>query len=840
MRQLALARLRRTPGRYAACALAVALAVAFAVLAQLAGTTLGQVLRTADTTSVAGADVAVQASWGEPGADDAAARVAALPEVAAVTRAGTTVLGAEIPRAAGEPAVLVAAAPPEGLRWPGLSDGRWPQQPDEVVVTDGARVGEDVVLVGEPEVDEDGAPVAPGERLTLRVVGVVDVGLASDFPLTTFFLPPTPAVELGAGQGELLVAAAPGTSPEALLAAVEDEVGRSSPTPLGEVLGAEQLQDSRASASAAIVLAVRTGVGAFAALAVAVAVVVVSNTYSVLLAQRVREQALLRCIGATRRDLWRAGTTEAVGVGVVAGLVGLLVGWGVALLAWTVADPRVPGGLQVPVPGVVEVLGALAVGVLAAVVASVAALVRAGSVSPLAALRPVEAVAETARSSRLRTVGGGLLVLGGGAGTVVGALAGSVLVALPAAVLAFVGVLLLGRLLLPAVARLLAGGARAVGGPAGGLAAASVGRYPRRTAATASAVLIGVTLAVTAAVGASSLSATTTAELESWSPVDVTAATGLDEPGRAALVAALEDVPAVAGAAPATVVEVGVGGTTADGSSYTSFTRAYAGRLADVVPAADAPPDTGGVVLSVAMAEALEVGTGGQVTLTGLDATGVEVPGGTAVVVVDDDTPLDVQLAPDTAAGLGGEPSVVVGLAEGLGHEQVRTAVDDVTEVVVDADPRAVVGSPALMLTQVQQTFDVLLAVVLGMLGVTVAIALVGVSNTLSLSLVERGQENALLRALGLSRRRLRAMVAWEAVVLGVVGAVVGLVLGLAFGVAGTWSLLGGPAESVVSVPWPWLLGLVTVVAVVAVAASAWPAHRASGVAPASALGATG
>ncbi len=148
------------------------------------------------------------------------------------------------------------------------------------------------------------------------------------------------------------------------------------------------------------------------------------------------------------------------------------------------------------------------------------------------------------------------------------------------------------------------------------------------------------------------------------------------------------------------------------------------------------------------------------------------------------------------------------------------------------------VDAPVLLLGAVQQTFDVLLGVVVGMLGVTVAIALVGVSNTLSLSLVERGQENALLRALGLSRARLRAMVAWEALVLGVVGAAVGAVLGVLFGVAGTWSLLGGPSESEIAVPWGWLGGLVVVVAGVAVAASLLPAHRASAVAPAGALGA--
>jgi putative ABC transport system permease protein len=178
-----------------------------------------------------------------------------------------------------------------------------------------------------------------------------------------------------------------------------------------------------------------------------------------------------------------------------------------------------------------------------------------------------------------------------------------------------------------------------------------------------------------------------------------------------------------------------------------------------------------------------------------------------------------------------------VSLVEGLDRDQVQTVVEALTATALQADPQAQVESPVLQLGALQQTFDVLLAVVGGMLAVTVAIALVGVSNTLSLSLTERRQENALLRALGLSRSRLRAMVAWEALVLGAVGAVVGVGLGLAFGVAGTASVLG-TGSTVVEVPWLLLLGLATVVASVAVGASLWPADRASRVAPASALGA--
>lgn len=256
-----------------------------------------------------------------------------------------------------------------------------------------------------------------------------------------------------------------------------------------------------------------------------------------------------------------------------------------------------------------------------------------------------------------------------------------------------------------------------------------------------------------------------------------------------------------------------------------------------MLPSADVPPDAGTVVLSADLADSLEVGTGDVLTVGSDDGTAA-TPSRSLVVVVDADSTADVQLAPATATALGGATAVLVSLTDGLDRDEVQVAVDLLTAAAFEADPVAEVDSPVLQLGALTQLFDVLLAVVGGMLAVTVAIALVGVSNTLSLSLTERRQENALLRALGLSRSRLRTMVAWEALVLGLVGATVGVVLGTGFGIAGTYSVIGSSGTTVVDVPWLTLLGLAAVVGSVAVGASLWPADRASRVAPASALGA--
>ncbi|MGJ7442758.1 FtsX-like permease family protein [Aquipuribacter sp. MA13-6] len=857
MRHLALARLRRTPGRYLACALAVTIAVAFAVLVQLVGTAVAQVVRDGDVASTGGADVAVRAAWQQAEVDPAdpdalaaavaadearVAEVAALDGVAAVHRSGVAFADADLPRAVGEQTVNVAVAPPEGdLRWAGLREGRWPTAPGETAVGGDAQVGDEVEL--RPFTPEDSEPVT----VPLTVVGVVDVGLATEFPFDAVLLVPEQAVPLGAGNLELLVDAEPGADPATLLRSVQAAVGPGSTDPLGDVVPADDVRAERARASETLVLVLRTGIGAFAALAVAVAVVVVANTFSVLLAQRVREQALLRCIGATRRDLWRAGTTEAALLGLAAGAAGLLLGWALAALATLAVTRWLPVAVDVPSPSPLEAVAALALGAVATSVASVSAMLRAGRVSPLAALRPVEAVPEAAHASRLRVVLGGLLVLVGGTGTVLGAVGGQVLLALPAGLLAFVGVLVLGRVLLPAVAAALGRAVSAAGGPAGTLAAASVGRNPRRTAATAGAVVIGVTLAVTAAVGASSLRATATAELASFTPVDSTVgAPSLDAAGTAALASSLRGSDGVAAAQPAVQVDVSLSPGRAAGEELTWSTTALAGDLRPVLPSADVPPDSGSVVLSADLAGLLEVGTGDVITVAGdQNAAGPDdgtapppVPARSLVVVVDADSTADVQLDPATATGLGGSSAVIVSLAEGLSRDEVQVAVDLLGAAALEADPAAEVDSPVLQLGALQQTFDVLLAVVGGMLAVTVAIALVGVTNTLSLSLTERRQENALLRALGLSRARLRAMVAWEALVLGLVGATVGVVLGTGFGIAGTYSVIGSSGTTVVDVPWLVLGGLAFVVSSVAVGASLWPANRASKFAPASALGA--
>ncbi len=164
--------------------------------------------------------------------------------------------------------------------------------------------------------------------------------------------------------------------------------------------------------------------------------------------------------------------------------------------------------------------------------------------------------------------------------------------------------------------------------------------------------------------------------------------------------------------------------------------------------------------------------------------------------------------------------------------------VDAVTDTVGAAVSDAQVTGVVSLRQQMDEVLDVLLLVVTGLLGVAVVIALIGVGNTLALSVVERRQENGLLRALGLTRGQLRGLLAWEAVLVSGVAAVLGVVLGGVYGVTGTASVLGRTGDVVVDVPWLQVAAIVVVATAAGLLASVLPARRAARTAPVAAIAA--
>ncbi|WAP52871.1 ABC transporter permease [Arthrobacter sp. ATA002] len=240
---------------------------------------------------------------------------------------------------------------------------------------------------------------------------------------------------------------------------------------------------------------------AFAAVALLVCALVVSNTFSVLVAQRTRELALLRCIGADRAQIRRSVMVEALVVGVVASILGVGVAIGLmsAIVAYLRTIPE--SGFATLAVSPLAVAAGLGVGILLTVLSALVPARAATAVSPLAALRPAEDVRAGTRKGRARLVSGLVLTVGGGLLLGAGAVSANLLIALPGGILSFVGILMCGTLFIPPLVRAVGSLAAPLGVP-GKLAAVNAIRNPQRTAATSSALLIGVTLVTMMMTGA--------------------------------------------------------------------------------------------------------------------------------------------------------------------------------------------------------------------------------------------------------------------------------------------------------------------------------------------------
>lgn len=588
----------------------------------------------------------------------------------------------------------------------------------------------------------------------------------------------------------------------------------------------------------------------FAAIALLVAGLVISNTFQVLVAQRTRTLALLRCVGAVRSQVRRSVLTEAGLLGLVASVAGVLVGTGLVQLAlWGLQSRDLPFPVPSTVtPTVASVLAPLVVGVLVTVVAALSPARAATRVAPVAALRPVDAPAAGTRTGKARLALAGLLVVGGVAALLggmylahEGSSGAGVLAAVAGGALSFVGLLVSAVFWMPKVVSGVGSLVGRLGMPAR-LAAANTGRNPARTAATSTALLIGVTLVAMMSTGAATARATLDAELDSLYPVDVQVSTphgmasadnGRLEPlpvGTADRLAGLDGV-AEAVSVPTSVVRLASLGAPDDYSAqpmHVLTPAQAAATLRDTDVAGAVADDTAVIPRREANWAGLE---DGDRVLLGTSDDGSTVARTVRVADVNDSW---VLVTPATAEELGAATVATTAWLRLVDVHDSASVMDAIEDMVTDTGI-SVTGAAAERAVY-QRAIDTVLAVVVGLLAVAVVIALVGVTNTLSLSVIERRRESATLRALGLTRRRLRASLAVEGALIAGVGAVVGMLLGLAYGWAGSYSVLTVIGSLELRVPWADL-GLVLGVALVAgVLASVVPARSAARTPPVAAL----
>ncbi|XNY99917.1 FtsX-like permease family protein [Micrococcus luteus] len=581
--------------------------------------------------------------------------------------------------------------------------------------------------------------------------------------------------------------------------------------------------------------------GGFAALALLVTALVIANTFQVLVAQRTRELALLRTLGASTRQIRRSVLLEGLLVGLIGAVLGTLLA--VVLAFAVIGLLREPLNLPTLTFGAdpIRLLLAVGVGVLVAVLASLAPAFAATRVSPLQALQPVPEVTVRSRGGVVRSVLGGLLFLGGTALMLWGAFSQEPVSAIGGGMLSFVGMLLLAAVFVPPAVSAAGLLARPAGVP-GRLAAVNAVRHRSRTASTAAALLIGTTLVALFLVGGRTAQVSTDAALDTEFPIDVAVSLAEDADASVAAdrVRGLDGIDAVTVATPA--------GTTQNGSPVYAVDEDGLRRVISNLPG-DGMTRLGreGTVVAPNWVEGdttVKV-AGKERTFTTVGAAGMES---------------EVFMTTADAQAMGWDGRAVTGAAtDGAGAPMgprllVATADDvpvnglqDLTREVAEAagvDPGQVSGG-APMRALYSTIIDTMLWIVVALLAVSVVIALIGVANTLSLSAIERTRENALLRALGLTKGGLRAMIALEAVLIAAVAAALGCALGLLYGWAGSQLLLGELMDNVgrgsivaPAVPWLEFLLIVGVAALAGLLASVMPSRRATRMSPVEGLAA--
>lgn len=824
MLALSLATLRHQSRQYLAPGLAVVLGIAFIASTLVLTGTLNSSMR----ESVAGqyapyAAVVVPQEKGEEMPAEVAEDIASVDGIDGVDPIRS---GAGLLRGSGGESYAMITTESSVSPHPVL-EGRAPRAPTEVALSRTVASGSQLEV-------GDRVPVTPadgssGSAVRAKVVGIIDV---ADDPR---YAGGTPAV-FATPAGVTDLTGAKGWEEISAIATTDEGTAAADVRTALETKGADVTVRTATDHADEKVTEFTGGTDfltifflAFAVIALFVSAIVIANTFSILLARRARETAMLRAVGSTRGQVVRSALAESLVVGVVFSVVGVLVGiamaWGLARAGSSLAGDALPELVfTVPVRAVVV---PIVVGIVVVLVSALRPVLRSSRVAPLEALRPDAAITARSRSGRVRICLGLVLIVAGAVALVLSGSLASVMLGVVGGIVSFSGVIMAGTVLVPWAARAIGVIAARPFGPAGRLAIDNAVRNPARAAATASALLVGVTLVTMTAVGAATTRTAVTDFVNEQYPVDVVVE---GKSISSATADSIDDVDGVRGTSPLTGTSVTAG---TGGSSTETAVAALPDDLGDVVRDPGAMPEVseGSVVVSEGAADAAGVDTGDEIILQGPDGRT------RAEVEVDGSFETAWLVTPGTLAEIDDRPattSLFVRLDDG---SDATATLDAVQERAAGIDQGQVSGAAPVRAANMQ-ALDIALAVVLALLAISVVIAVVGIANTLSLSVIERTRESALMRALGLTRGQLRGMLAIEAVLLALVGVVLGTVLGVAYGLAGVRSLFGEYMAVSPTLPWGQLATVAVVAVLAGLLASVLPARRAATVSPAQALAA--
>ena len=726
----------------------------------------------------------------------------------------------------GKPLVDVQGPPQLGLEWSDVGalnsfqvvEGNAPQADNQIVIDKAAATKGKIALGSAITI------ITSKGSSSVIVAGIAKFG-SSDSPLgaSAVLFSPARAKAEYAINGQPLgvnVVAKPGVD----VVALKQRITAVLPGGIQALTGDELRKESQNDLKDGLSI-ISTALSGFAYVALFVSAFVIANTFSILVGQRIRELALFRAIGASRRQIVGSVTAEALIVGLVGGVVGLLAGFGFAYAIKSIfksAGATLPG-LKLSLP-VSTIVGSLFLGAFTTVAVSFLPALRASKVPPVTAMRGV--ALDSSAASKSRRIAGVILIAIAAASLTSSIAQGKFpLFGLGMGAL-IIAVVVLGPVIARPIALALGKPIQEARKPIGRFARENAARNPRRTASTAVALMIGATLVTIITIFAQSVKTTVSNQIDKSLKSDYTiraVLTGLPPE----IVTQIRELPEVRSAIGLNFLNFNL-----NKSSQTSLVvdvKSITGVLDPHVihgSINDMGPN------GIAVDDSLMKDNGwtlGQTLTADFPKSGQD-PGTITIkaVYTDDGAVLGQTLLVDRPfASANFDPSndrfVLVNKNSSASAEETKSALTKTLAAFPNVKINDITGVKADVSSQINGILQLILA----LLAFAVVIALFGIANTLSLSINERTREIGLLRAVGMSKKQVRAAVRWEAVIISIFGAVLGVVLGI----FGGWALLRVlAADGSVTFAIPsGQIGIILVTAALAgVIAALRPAHRAA------------